>query len=357
MLMKSKPTKTSKFMGSFLISLLIGCQTVFAQSPDDNPSLRGPIDLSPVDVNSQVPVDIANDTDAFDPEQLMLSRPELKGLITISDKLNPLNLDASAPTMVSLEDVLKTCLERNLDISIAGTSRSTQGWRYAGSIGKFLPDVKLSYNYNYLKGTLNLPIGPSPDPLRFNNPFILTSAGLTYFGYRGGSVLFGALKERNNYKALQHGEKQTIDDALRETFERYYRLLLEESVLRIRIKAVEVSQEQVRLNKELFKAGSATQLDVMQAETQLSRDRQELIDQQVKRRQVAIELSDFLNLPQGLDLMPVSLALGKRRLVDENSDIGQLIAKAMSNRPLLKQAEEQRLAARKQIVIATAPLQ
>ncbi|MCA9802835.1 MAG: TolC family protein [Cyanobacteria bacterium HKST-UBA02] len=346
-----------------MISLAAGAAIAQDSSDTVDSSLRGPIDQNRPDLNKStepgesLPVDVSNDTDAFDPEQLKLSRPELSGLITISDRLSPLNLDASAPSMVSLDDVLKTCLERNLDIGIASTDRSTQGWKYLASMGRFLPVAKLAYSYNYLKGTLNLPIGQSPDPLHFNNPFILSSAGFTYYGYRGGSVLFGALKERNMYRASREGEKQTIDDALRETYEKYYRLLLEESVLRIRIKAVEVSEEQVRLNRELFEAGSATQLDVMQAETQLSRDRQNLIDQQVKRRQVAIELADFLNLPQDLDLMPDSLALRKCELVDERSDIGKLIGKAMAARPILKQREQERLAARKEIVIASAPLQ
>lgn len=353
--------KKSKNLKSLIAGLVLMAslpQSTLAQS-NSTDNLRGPIDLNKPKLETPKVgevTDLANDTDTFDPKQIRLSRPELSGLITITDKLNPFNLDAKEPTKVSLEEILRTCIAKNLDIGIAKEKRSNQGWMYTASLSKFLPDINLSYSYNGLKGTANLPIGPNPDPLRFNNPFILTSAGFTYFGYRGGSTLFGALKERNNYRASKHGEKQTIDNALNQAYSLYYRLLLEESILRIRVKAVEVSKEQVKLNKELFEAGSATQLDVMQADTQLSEDRQELIEQQIKRRQVAIDLCDFLNVRQDQDLIPKELWLRKKRLIDEQASIGLLVARALTTRPILKQRNEEYRAAKKQIVVAQAPL-
>ena len=95
----------------------------------------------------------------------------------------------------------------------------------------------------------------------------------------------------------------------------------------------------------------------MQARTQLSTDRQKLIDQQIDRRQAAISLAEFLNVEQGRDLLPQDLELKKRELVSQKSKVQGMLVKALSTRPELKLKEELRLAARKEIVKKTAPLQ
>ncbi|MBA4076358.1 MAG: hypothetical protein C0508_15045, partial [Cyanobacteria bacterium PR.023] len=146
-------------------------------------------------------------------------------------------------------------------------------------------------------------------------------------------------------------------DTLQTAAKRYYDLLLQEALLQIRVKAVETSEGQLSLNKDLKQGGLATNLEVLQAETQLSQDRQNLIDQQVARREAAILLAEFLNANQGLDIVPNDLLLQKIRIVSEQANAARLLQLAIDNRPELKQYEELRLAAKKQIVINAAKLQ
>ena len=178
----------------------------------------------------------------FDPRKIKIRRPELKGLVTIDKSLNPFSLDADSPEPVTLKDVLYTAIERNLDIGIADTELSSSKWDYRKALSGFLPSASLAYNYNYLNGALNLPLA-TPDGLRFNNPFILTSAGVNYGLYRGGRTVFGALQARNNYRASGHKKDATVNDVLTGAYEKYHDLILAESILRIRIQAVRVSEE------------------------------------------------------------------------------------------------------------------
>lgn len=301
-----------------------------------------------------LPPDASSETD---PNHVMIGQPPLSALVSISDNVDPFLLEATGNRQMTLPDVAKTALDTNLDIGISGMDERIRRTTFWSGMGKFLPDMTMSYNYNFLKGKANVPFGESLDALRFDNPLIITSAGFKYFGYRGGSVLFGALQSRNNLKAARHAKHATINDTLQEAVRLYYDLLLQEAFLQIRVQAVETSQTQLQLSRDLKTGGMGTQLEVLQAETQLSQDRQRLIDQQVARREASIKIAEFLNLPQTIDVSPSIKYLQKIRLVSEKLSVAQLLSAAIDVRPELKQYEELRLAAKKQIIINAARLQ
>ena len=165
--------------------------------------------------------------------------------------------------------------------------------------------------------------------------------------FRGGSILFGAMQSKNNYRAAQNARSATVNDTLLQTAKYYYDLLLQEAILSVRISAVRTSEEQLKLNSDLHDGGKATMLEVYQAETQLSQDRQNLIDQQITRRDAAIKLAQYLNAQQGEDLAPANPLLLKTRLVAEQMGPAGLLRVAIDHRPELKQYEQLRLAAKK----------
>jgi OMF family outer membrane factor len=243
-----------------------------------------------------------------------------------------------------------------LKIGISKLGEGIGKYNYLGSLGKFLPDILMNYNYQYLDGEANIPFGGS-GPINMHNPLIITSAGFRYYGYKGGATLFGAMQNRHLYRAATQAKKATISETLLDATKYYYNLLLAEAVLQIRIRAVAVSKAQLKVNQDLWNSGLANRLDVFQSETQLLQDRQNLIEQQITRRTAAIELAEFLNLDQSLDLIPSEPILRKKRLIDEHMHANELLKLAITNRPELKQFEEQRLAAKKAVVVATAPLQ
>ena len=189
-----------------------------------------------------------------------------------------------------------------------------------------------------------------------HSPFEIMHAGAEFYAYRGGSVVFGTLEAKHNLKAAKFGEKGTLSDTLMSVTQNYYNLVLAETLLRIRIEAVRTSEEQLRRNLDRFHAGLATNLDVLQSRTQLSRDRQSLLDQQTNRRSAAIALAGSLHANLGQDLIPVELMVRKVRLVDPRLNIADLLQLALDNRPELKQYEELRLAAKKAILVAAANL-
>ena len=100
-------------------------------------------------------------------------------------------------------------------------------------------------------------------------------------------VLFGAQEAKHNLKAARHQEKSSLSDTLLNVTRNYYNLVLADVLLQIRVDAVRTSDEQLRRNSDRFHSGLAMKLDVLQSRTQLSRDRQALVDQQTSRRSTA----------------------------------------------------------------------
>lgn len=319
-------------------------------------------------------------------DEITITAPRLESLISVNEYLNPFSLDASTSTPITLKNALEIGLERNLDLAISLTQTKQSKFSYYSALGKFLPDPTAGFSEYFARGHVGLPfnifaaqggslasgaLGNSAlggaastisssgrdSTVTVNRPFIVMHAGGEFFAYRGGSVLFGALQARNTYRARTHGERATLSDTLLTIAQNYYNLVLAETVLQIRIDAVRTSEEQLRRNQARFHSGLATNLEVLQSKTQLSRDRQALVDQQIERRSAAITLSNTLNIDLGGDLKPATNVVQKVRLVDPHLSVGQVLQMAIDHRPELKQYEQLRLAAKKAIIVSTSGLQ
>jgi outer membrane factor, OMF family len=301
------------------------------------------------------------------PDIIFLSQPELKALVSIDKHMNPYSLESSSQLPLTLRKALQTAVDQNLDISISYTSERNQNWIYLNSLSKFLPDASLGYNLIGAHGNINLPFtrvttlsGGSTISTNTQtpvvSPFNVALAGFSYPVFQGGKVVFTSLQNRNLLRASRAQKGATLSDTLLAVTRDFYTLILNESLLQIRIAAVDTSTEQLRINSELHQNGLATKLDVLQARTQLSHDRENLVDQQIARRSASIQIAQTLNADQGTDLIPEPRRIRKVRLFSQNMTIAQLLTLAIDNRSELKQYEQLRLAAKKAIIVAVAPL-
>jgi len=326
----------------------------------------------------------AADTTATAPplETINLQKPELKALVTINRHMDPFGLDASSTQTVTLRDVLNSIVQHNLDIADSRAQTEIQKWGFYNALSGFLPDATFN-DYNFLThGILALPGGfggssssagsstgsstssatstgnsTSASALQLRGQFHAVGGSFTYHVYQGGKVLFGSLEQRHNLRAQRAQQNATIQDTLLAATKQYYNLMLQQALLQNQIRAVATDEEQFRQNIDLEKHGLATYLDVLQAKTQLARDRQNLIDQQTARRTAAINLADLLNANLGQDLSPSDAQVRKVRLVDPDMPVANILKLSIDNRPELRQYEELRMAAKRAIVVAGANLQ
>jgi outer membrane protein len=287
------------------------------------------------------------------PDEINVKAPMLKAMIKLDQKMSPYDLDASSATPVSLHDVLETTMLRTLPIKISNQEAYTNLWKLRGSYAGFLPNFSEEFSYEGIKGTYVTPVG---EAVPISNPYLSSTSEFQWYLFKGGAIVHTMLGARDTYRASKFALNTTINDTLLDTAKAYYNLVLNDVLLQIRIKAVEVARGVVVVNQDQYDFGTIPQVDVLQAKYQLSNDRQELIKQQIARRQAAINLATNLNLDQGVDLTLQNRLVRKIRLVDERMTPGDLLRVAIDNRPELKRYEQLRLAAREAVKVAKASL-
>ncbi|PZM80865.1 MAG: hypothetical protein DKT66_16630 [Candidatus Melainabacteria bacterium] len=307
-------------------------------------------------------------TQESDETGVLIERPSLDALIPLEENLNPFSLDARYIEKVSLKDTLEAALQHNLDIEEGFVRSKVDRYSYLSAATGFLPNLNGGYNLFGINGSIPSSLfGSTPATTAGNridggkaklpSNIQLLQAGFSYNLYRGGSVVFSTLQQRHRWFASRAGLSANVNDTLLSATKRHYDLLLQEALLAIRTRAVAISVEQVRLNQAQEKAGTATGLDVLQSQAQLASDEQNLVEQQNQRRQSAIQLAHVLNTSFSQDLESCEKHLKKRRLIPKSIPIEKLLLRAIDNRPELKQYEELRLAAKRAIVVAAAPMQ
>lgn len=291
----------------------------------------------------------------MEPDQVVVKPPVLKALIQLEKNLSPYGLDAGSKNSraVTFREVITNEIDNNLTIKVEHSDQESQHWQYRSALGGFLPNVTNGLIYQYITGKYASPFGVIAS---VKNTNLVIPSELDYYFFQGGKVLFGAKQKLHEYKAARFKLSGTINDELLDVSQRYYDLVRNDVLLQIRIKAVETSQALLDRNQIRYENGANTKLDVLQARTQLSKDRQELISQQIARRYAALHLATALNWDPSVDLTPENRLLAKLYLVDPSVNINDLVNAAISNRPELKKYEQLRLAAKDAVKVARSGL-
>jgi len=286
-------------------------------------------------------------------EAIELRLPMGEQLMPLGSKLPPIRLEATYTEPISLREVVSYCLDNNLPIRIQAEQVETNKWLTLAQVGRYLPNALNTYRSQYQAGTTLI---GGVIPSKFANPFATVFSGFQFYGFQGGAVTFNMLSNLHQYKAAKEGYRGSINDSLNTVAQGYYTLVQNQALLQIQCRAVDVSKAQVQLNRQLERAGTGTRFQVLQSETQLARDQQALLTQEVGLRNSAISLATNLNLNAAVNLLSVEAEVRKVRLIDPSVDINGLINISFQNRPELKQFKELWIAAKRNIQVQGASL-
>ncbi|MBK9278464.1 MAG: TolC family protein [Candidatus Obscuribacter sp.] len=260
-------------------------------------------------------------------------------------KLPPIQLEASFNEPVSLKRVLEITLENSLPIRISQAGFESQRYLYYGALGRFVPDLILTYR------------GQRVDtPTAAPNTIFTTSTTVRYPVFQGGRIMYGAQAALYRSRAAKNAYSASVNDALLDAYKSYYNLLLNQTLLQIRVKSVELSRTQLKLNEQLKNAGVGTNFAIYQSRTQLALDKQALLQQQVLVRQAALTLARVLNTSMLINFIPQETVVRELKLIDPDVNVDNLVATTLKLRPELKQYENLRMAASRNIQVAQAPL-
>lgn len=278
-------------------------------------------------------------------EEIPLSPIPASELLSIGGgRLPPIKLEATFNEGITLKEVLQITARNNLPIRISQAGYDSQRYLFLGALGRFAPDFTITYRGQTVESGSN------------TSTIFTDSTTVRYPVFQGGRVLYGSLVQYYRMRASKNLYYASVNDALLDAYRRYFDLVLNQTLLQIRVKSVELSRSQLKLNEQLRDAGVGTNFAVYQSRTQLALDKQALLQQQVVFRQSALELSRVLNTSMAINFIPEQSSVRELRLIDPETPIETLLAATMKLRPELKQFEDLRLAAARNVPVAASPL-
>lgn len=278
--------------------------------------------------------------------EIEITPPGRNDLVVIgSHKLDPIKLEATISKNTTLADLLELALENNLAIKISQETVNAGRYTFISGLGKFLPDLSMTYKKQsiYQDGNLQSRIGTR-------------NLTLTYAFFQGGRVYFDSRSKYFDYKAAKYALRADKNDILLDVFKKYNNVLYNQMLLHIRVKSLESSRAALAVNSTLFQSGSGTKYAVMQSKTQVASDAQKLVSQEVELRRANIELAALLNQSLFENLVPEQKTVSKKFLLDPGTNVSQALTIALANRPELKQYESQLKAAKANIGKTAAAL-
>jgi outer membrane protein TolC len=314
--------------------------TVTSPSTQAMPPIPGPGQMQPLAL-PELPPEI---TDHNKNKTIDLGPLHMGPLIQIAT-LRPIKLDANYTQPVTLRDALTYALRNSLPIRINYQTLESNRYSFYGALGGFLPSLTTAWTYTHSH------IFPDTES---NSRVYQEQLAIPVF--QGGRIMYGMLGQLYRWRAAHNQYGASINDTLLNTYNAYYNLLLQRALLQIRIKSVEVSEAQLKLNEQLYLAGTGTRFAVMQSRTQLALDRQALLQQQVQVRIAALQLSFTMNMPLGVNVIPTDNTVTEASLLDEGININELLNLSIVHRPELRQYEWLKMAAERSVQVAASPL-
>lgn len=177
---------------------------------------------------------------------LSMSPIKLGALIQVA-AMRPLRLDAKYDEPISLEQALNYAMQNSLPIRIAHESLVYQEAQLASQMADFLPNFSLAYTYTKSHVL----------PSTHSNSKVFVPR-MTFPVFAGGTDLYSMLAQYYRAKGWAQTYKSNVNDALLDVYQKYTNLVLNHALLKIRVKAVEVSTAQLQLNEAQYKAGTGT---------------------------------------------------------------------------------------------------
>jgi outer membrane protein TolC len=237
--------------------------------------------------------------------------------------------------LITLREAINYVLDQGMQIKISRESMNYQHWLTVAGVTGFLPSFQTSFNVTQADVT-------NEATTSFGRSFI---AGVSFPVFQGGGVLYSLLSQRYREKAWREAYKATVSDVFLDVYKKYTNLLLQRVLLQTLAKTIETDEERLRITQAQEKYGTGTRYSVMQSEAVLSNDRQLFLQQGVAMRQAGLALNLALNLPLSINLVPVEETLSETTLFKDEVQLRTLIQDTLKFNPGLRQYEDFRLAA------------
>lgn len=228
----------------------------------------------------------------------------------------------------NLKDCLTIALDNNYSIKSSSNINKAERWEVKNSKAQFLPDATYFYNIQNLSGTY-LVGGIVTDNV--NEVPIESTIQLDLTGNYVQKAFYYA-QRKNILKASGSNLKFTRDQVIRDTALNYYDLL----GLKLNLGVLKTNlldrHEQYKLTKARYKSGLGSKFDVVRAEAEEAKAKQEYISAFNNIRLKQARLANIMGIEILNAIYPTETSIDTRELVDKSYDIEKLYNNALATR-------------------------
>jgi len=257
---------------------------------------------------------------------------------------------------LSLDECIAIAMEQNPDAIIGLKSVQSARAGVLGAVANFLPQLNVSSSYNHSVQSFRDPLsGITVDGVKIPERYLERtsdsySAGLNLSQsiFRGGYNLSNLAYARAGHQAAREGYTQTRQSLTLEVKIRYYDLLTAARLVQVAEELLHSSQEQVKLEENLFEIGANTEANVLRAKVKLGEDRLSLITAGNNLSIARANLNDIL----GWDLDRQVELVDDLEVQRPVLELSSLTGRALSEQPGVKIAEAQHRQARASLGMA-----
>ncbi len=251
----------------------------------------------------------------------------------------------------SLEDCIQYARDHNISLKIANLNVTTEEYTLKQKKLNLLPTLNgdASYSYNF---------GRVVDPTTYT--FVTGKIQTNTFSLSSGVTLFSGFQQQNSIKqqslklqSSRWGVKATAENLEINIAEAYLQVLLARENVTVATEQLNASKAQLELTRKLVDAGTVAEGDLLEIQAKVANDNLVLVNARNTADQAILNLKLMLNLPPGSDFD----ILEPQHLEEDISlmDLGSLediIARATANRPTVKKAEYDLMAAERGVAAA-----
>jgi outer membrane protein TolC len=242
---------------------------------------------------------------------------------------------AAEPERIDLVTVLRLAGAQNLDVQLATEKLKEARANEAATLWQFFPWIAPGIGYKAHNGKIQDVQGNILDVDKQAlsvGPTVVAQLDL-------GETIYKRLASKQLTLAATHGAEAQRQQSQLVAAEAYFDLAKAHANVRVAGEAVNISAEYKDQITNGVQAGVAFKGDELRAQTQMHRNELLLKQAEEQRRVAAAKLAQVLHLDAAVSLLPREDDAVPMKLTSDEVKLDQLLAKALSHRPELKQGD------------------
>jgi outer membrane protein TolC len=239
-------------------------------------------------------------------------------------------------TLLTLKDAIEIALKNNYHIQIAKNNSAVAQNNVTPGAAGMLPSVQgnLSLNNSIQNTKQTLSNGTINNINGAHNSTFNYGPNLNWTIFNGFAMFanYDELKQLNQLGSIQL--RDTLLTTVADVMATYYSLVNQNQELKALRGAIEISRTQLRYANEKFNVGSASRLDVLNAQVNLNTDTANYLSQLQQFRAGKVQLNQIL-----VRELRTEFSVADTIHVDEKLTLGDILGKAQNENPAILSAE------------------